>query len=308
MNLSDFYSTFVLRKKLLMIDTKLCRFFITANKLASFKSYIAIKLLFDGNIESNKENVSILANKLNISTDAVRKHIKTLVQLNFLEKGGKKWFHIVGNKRFKLRNGTSGRLGYAFTLSDLQDTKRFRTLCRAIEMQEAAKAYSKNTQNIEPTKKNGEGEKMVTPCYTVSISWLSSSTGRKSSTIAKHRSRAKQYGLINYKRTFQIISCTEKFERRTATNITQKSILLFHDCTFETTEQLMNQRRFDYDLIGQRGVFPFFNKDKQIEAIVKEQTPELTFNFQTKKRNVNFTKEEKIIFKSNYAQRDNYKN
>ena len=286
-----------------MIGTKIVKYFLTANKISCFRTFIAVKLLFNGKLEVTKENLSLLANVLSVSVDSIRKHLKMLKSLELIEKGGQNWVHIVGNKRFKIRNASTGNLSYNFTLDELKDLKKFRTLCRTIEFQEAAKAY----QNKKSTERVGAVDKMGTTGYTCSIRWISASTKRNFSTIAKHRIRAKQYGFLTYKRTFTVLSCTKRFETKTACQKTNNSILLFHNCEFKTNEQLKCQLRYS-EFDSKKYVLGFKDKKHELEAIVIEETPETYFNFALIKRNVNLSKVEKAIYRANYDLFNNAKN
>jgi hypothetical protein len=141
--------------------------------------------------------------------------------------------------------------GYDFQLQDLKDIKRFRTLCYTIEYEIAATFYKKQTcvnlneitaqkskkkyankeyrtlkakqlKELSDSKENNGASPIPRPIlkmriripesrYTVSTSFASLTTNRNQSTISKHRLRAKQNGIVSYKRTFEVHHCTEDF-------------------------------------------------------------------------------------------------
>ena len=292
-----------------MSGTKIVKYFIDCNKLSSFRTYLLIKIKFNGNLAVNGDNISILATSLGTSKDNIRKHIKQLLNIGMIEQGGKNWIHVVGNKRFAMYNGELSLYSYDFKESQLTDIKRFRTLCRAIEMQVVAKFYSKATCtnkaelaiNYKETGSDNAGASRAAPRYIISPSFISVTTNTNQSTIAKHRARAKKYSLISYNRTFEVLQHTPDFLKN-GNNFVNPNAPIFKLENSEVVTKSQIADLIDYetsDILRSKNSFVLKSKKGMLEAVVTEESPEIIFNFHLKKARVTFNRVELALYKKN---------
>lgn len=294
------------------MNTKIVKYFIDSNKLSSFRTYLLIKIKFNGNLAVNGDNISILATSLGTSKDNIRKHIKQLLNIGMIEQGGKNWIHAVGNKRFAMYHGELSLYSYDFKESQLTDIKRFRTLCRAIEMQVVAKFYSDTTcVNKEEisiayriaNESDNAGANKPAPRYVVSPSFISVSTNRNQSTVSKHRLRAKKHGLLSYNRTFEVSQHTEAFLKGRSNFVNQNTpIFKLENAEIVSKSQIADLIDYETsDALKGKNSFVLKSKSGILEAVVSEESPEVIFNFKLSKARVTFNRVELVKFKENRA-------
>lgn len=325
-----------------MISTKVLNFFVSSKKISCFRTYISIKNHFNCKVNMKGKGVAAIAQLLGTSKDNVRKHIKQLHKLEFLQKGKNDWYHIVGNKRFSDKTGDKPLRGYDFKIADLKDVKRFRTLLYTIEYENAAVTYKKATcinlreivkaksqikylkdekrqltkeyketlskENTDTDLEKNSASSLPKPLmkipidsarYVVSTSFVSQTTNRHQSTITKHRLRAKKYGFVSYKRTFDVLRCTDDFIIKTSTNTgVNMPLFKFHNSEINSNTELCKILSCSNDeSLTYANVFPLKDNKGRTAAIVSEEAPEMIFNIKTHRIRSFLTVEEKMQMK-----------
>lgn len=290
------------------VGVKIISFFLNSKKVSCLRTYIAIKILFNGNMQVTPANISKICNSLNTSHDNIKKHLSQLIALKMLENGGNNYVHVFGNKRFGEREFELINRVYSFDLSDLIDIKRFRTLCHCIEFSCAAETYKNETCVNKEAKNAGYNKTQLR--YVLSLSWLSNTVKRSKSTVAKYRLSGKNYQFISYKRNFEVISHTPVFRKRF---FEQKQYIKTNMCFGEANVIDHNKSNEMVCLMKElknteSGLILLFDNKNNVAALVKEVAPEVKFCIKTSKRKNRLRPEEAILFKRKYDMISSVKN